>query len=101
MRPLMRAAMLSAALLAGSAARAAEPPLPQATPESEGFSAERLQRIEAFFKREIEADRVPGAVVGIARDGKLVYLQAFGYQDKDKNVPMQVDTIFGLASMTK
>jgi len=44
---------------------------------------------------------VPGAVVAIARDGNLVYLKAFGNVDKDKGLPMQVDSIFALASMTK
>jgi CubicO group peptidase (beta-lactamase class C family) len=101
MHPVIRAASLCAAVLLSSAVNAAEPPLPPASPESEGFSTERLQRIETFFRHEIDANRVPGAVVGIARDGKLIYLKAFGSQDKEKNVPMQVDTIFGLASMTK
>ena len=76
-------------------------PLPPIEPQNAGFSAERLNRIEEFFSREITQNRVPGAVVGIVRDGKIVYLKAFGYQDKEKGLPMQVDTIFGLASMTK
>jgi CubicO group peptidase (beta-lactamase class C family) len=76
-------------------------PLPAIEPQNAGFSAERLNRIEEFFSREITQNRVPGAVVGIARDGKIVYLKALGYRDKEKGLPMQVDTIFGLASMTK
>jgi CubicO group peptidase (beta-lactamase class C family) len=101
MRPVTLAAALCVAVSIWSGVHAAEPPLPPTAPESAGFSAERLRRIDDFFDREIKANRVPGAVVGIARDGRLVYLKAFGYQDKDGGVPMQVDTIFGLASMTK
>ena len=92
-------ALASAIVVSGSIASAET--LPTIAPQHAGFSDERLMRIEEFFNREIGLDRVPGAVVGIARDGKLVYLKAFGYRDKAKNLPMQTDTIFGLASMTK
>ena len=76
-------------------------PLPAATPESVGMSAQRLANIDAFFKGEIDKQRVPGAVVAIARNGKLVYFKAFGMADAAKGLAMQTDTIFQLASMTK
>lgn len=76
-------------------------PLPAATPDSVGFSAERLKNIDAFFTQEIERKRVPGAVVAIARQGQLVYFKAFGQADPVKGTPMTTDTIFQLASMTK
>ena len=76
-------------------------PLPTATPESAGFSSARLANIDAFFTAEIERQRVPGAVVAIARHGKLVYFKAFGMADAAKGLPMRTDTIFQLASMTK
>jgi CubicO group peptidase (beta-lactamase class C family) len=76
-------------------------PLPTGAPESVGMSSERLQNIDRFFAREIERNRVPGAVVAIAHRGKLVYFKAFGFADKAKGVPMTTDTMFRLASMTK
>jgi len=76
-------------------------PLPVAAPDSVGFSAERLKNIDAFFASEIERKRVPGVVVAIARQGKLVYFKAFGQADPVKGTPMTTDTIFQLASMTK
>lgn len=76
-------------------------PLPPVTPDKAGFSAEGLARIDRFFAREIEANRVPGAVIAIARDGKLVHFKAYGFQDKAAGTPMRTDTIFQLASMTK
>jgi CubicO group peptidase (beta-lactamase class C family) len=91
--------LLSTALLAASAAQAQ--PLPTAPPESVGFSAERLRNIDSFFAAEIERKRVPGAVVAIARNGKLVYFKAFGVSDPVKGTPMVTDQIFQLASMTK
>lgn len=76
-------------------------PLPTVPPDKAGFSAEGLARIDAFFAREIAANRVPGAVVAIARDGKLVHYKAYGFLDKAAGARMPLDAIFQLASMTK
>lgn len=89
----LAAAMLSAGAFAQ--------PLPRVAPEAAGFSSDGLARIDRFFEREIEANRVPGAVVAIARDGKLVYYKAHGFLDKAAAVPMPLDAVFQLASMTK
>lgn len=80
---------------------AAAQPLPVASPEAAGVSAQRLHNIDDFFAREIEQHRVPGAVVAVAREGKLVYFKAFGVQDPATGAPMRTDTMFQLASMTK
>jgi CubicO group peptidase (beta-lactamase class C family) len=92
---------LLGALALVTATLAQAQPLPTAAPESVGMSSERLQNIDAFFAREIERNRVPGAVVAIAHRGKLVYFKAFGFADKAQGVPMTTDTMFQLASMTK
>jgi CubicO group peptidase (beta-lactamase class C family) len=76
-------------------------PLPRARPEEVGMSSPRLAEIGQMLEAEIAAHRMPGAVVAIARRGKLVYFQAHGYRDKAAGVPMTVDTIFNIASMTK
>ena len=44
---------------------------------------------------------MPGAVVAIARRGKLAYYEAFGFSDAAAKTPMAKDAIFSLASMTK
>ena len=75
--------------------------IPIGTLAETGFTAEGLKRIDAFFASEIEKKRVPGGVVGIVRDGKLVYLKAHGTSNPETQAPMQVDSIFALASMTK
>jgi CubicO group peptidase (beta-lactamase class C family) len=76
-------------------------PLPEAKPDEAGFSAQGLARMDDFFAREIAAKRVPGAVVAIARDGRLVHYKAYGQLDAAKGTPMPIDAIFALASMTK
>ena len=76
-------------------------PLPPVSAPEAGFSSEGLARIDKFFDRETQANRVPGAVIAIARDGKLVYYKAYGHLDKPKGTPIPRDAIFALASMTK
>ena len=70
-------------------------------PEELGFSPARLARITAWYQGRVDAGELPGAVVAIARNGKLAYLQATGFQDAAKKIPMQQDSIFWIASMTK
>jgi CubicO group peptidase (beta-lactamase class C family) len=79
----------------------ASDPLPRAKPEQVGMSSERLALIGKTLNADIERGRIPGAVVAIARKGKLVYFEAFGYRDKAAGVAMTTDTIFNIASMTK
>ncbi len=72
-----------------------------ADPEGAGFSPARLQRIAPWYQAQIEKGAVTGAVVAIARDGKLATLQAIGTQDRAGKIPMKPDAIFWFASMTK
>src|SRR5690349_13913546 len=63
-------------------------PLPRARPETVGMSADRLGEIGKRLNADIEAGRIPGAVVMIARKGKLIYSETFGFRDKAANVAM-------------
>jgi CubicO group peptidase (beta-lactamase class C family) len=74
--------------------------------KSLGFSAARLARIAPWYQARFDAfppsdGLVPGAVVAIAKGGKLAYLQAIGFQDRAKTIPMQTNSIFWIASMSK
>jgi CubicO group peptidase (beta-lactamase class C family) len=76
--------------------------IPQASnPEEVGLSKERLQRISAWIQADIDKKVIPGAVVMVLRKGKIAYFEAFGYQDREKNIPMTRNSIFRIASMTK
>ena len=70
-------------------------------PESAGFSAERLLRIDDAIVRDIEDDKLSGAVALVARDGDIVYHKAFGYADIAGRESMTTDSIFRIASMTR
>lgn len=75
--------------------------LPMADPESVGMSSQRLERIDDFMQRYIDADMVAGTVTLVARKGKVVHFQAQGMKDVERGQEMTTDTIFRMASMTK
>ena len=76
--------------------------LPKANkPEDVGFSSERLKRVTDAFQSEVDKGVIPGAVVLIARNGKIAYLEAFGFQNRESKEPMKTDAIFRIASMSK
>jgi CubicO group peptidase (beta-lactamase class C family) len=75
--------------------------LAPATPEQVGMSSQRLAKIAAVFKQEIDGGRIPGAVIAVARKGKLVYYEAFGTRDPGAGTAMTKDSIFRIYSMTK
>jgi CubicO group peptidase (beta-lactamase class C family) len=97
-----RTIALLACSLAGLAGAAhAADPLPRVDPARAGFSAAGLARIDRFYADEISRDRIPGAVIAVARGGKLAYYKPIGFQDKAAGTPLKADAIFNLASMTK
>ena len=75
--------------------------LVQARPEDVGLSSERLERIRTVLEADIESGKMPGAVLAIARRGKLAFLETYGFRDKTAGVAMTQDALFNIASMTK
>ncbi|MGB7012283.1 MAG: serine hydrolase domain-containing protein, partial [Pseudolabrys sp.] len=75
--------------------------MPRAKPEEVGLSSARLKRLTGILKADIDNGVVPGAVVLVARHGKIACLEALGYRDREAGAQMATDTIFRIASMTK
>jgi CubicO group peptidase (beta-lactamase class C family) len=99
--PIRRNWFLVLAFAAQVALAQAAAPLPEANPEEVGLSSARLGRLDAAMQRAVDSGELPGAVVLIARDGQLVHAKTYGWQDREKNIPMAADSIFRLYSMTK
>ena len=78
--------LLAALLLAGCAAVGGQ--------RSAGLDEGRLQRIEAAVQKDVAAGRIPGAVMVLARDGKVVMQKSVGQQDPAKGLAMRADSIF-------
>lgn len=72
-----------------------------ATPESLGFSPERLGRLHEAMQHEVDEKRLAGVVTLLMRHGKLVDERSYGVKDLASNAPMTDDTIFRIYSMTK
>jgi CubicO group peptidase (beta-lactamase class C family) len=86
----------------GSGAAFSGPPLPKASsPEEVGLSSERLARIERVIGSDIKKKQLPGAVIAVARRGKLAYTFVAGQQDPTQGTPITADSIFRIYSMTK
>src|SRR5688572_5684415 len=76
-------------------------PVPAGKAEDAGLSTERLARIKEAVQRHIDNGNVPGAVTLVARNGKVVHMEAHGVIDVEARRPMPKDGIFRLASMSK
>ncbi len=77
------------------------PPLSEESAESAGMSDERLARIDLMLTEAVEEEKIPGAVALVARNGKIVFHQAFGTADHETGRVFQPDDIFRIASQTK
>lgn len=72
-----------------------------ALPESVGMDSDTLALIGELVRNAIDTGATPGAVVLVARNGKIVYHQAFGHHTYSGSQIMEKDAIFDLASVTK
>lgn len=94
----MKPFFLSLALLVAVSAQAQ---LPTASPKSAGFDPARLEVLHATTRRFVDEGQHAGIITLLARDGKLVDFQTYGYRDLEKKLPMERDTICRAYSMSK
>ncbi len=97
--PAFLAVVLLSATFSPGAARKG---LVQANPEDVGLLSSRLKHIDAAVAAAIEANETPGAVVLVARHGRIAYFKAYGNRSiQPAREPMTIDTIFDMSSLTK
>ena len=75
--------------------------LPQVKPEQVGLSSERLGRITAILKADADKGTIPGAILLVARHGKIAAFDTVGVRDPGSKAPMTKDAIFRIYSMSK
>ena len=80
---------------------ATAPSLPVASPESVGFVAGGLDKMDAGMQDLVDKKHLAGIVTLVARHGKVVQHKAYGMQDAEWQTPMRTDTIARIYSMTK
>ncbi len=79
----------------------AQDTLAEATPQSQHFSPERLDRIDKVMKEYIEQGKMTGAAYLVVRNGKIILYRAVGYNDYENKTPLKRNDIFRIASQTK
>src|SRR5882757_64060 len=70
-------------------------------PPGAHFNPDKLAKVGAFFRNEVDTGKIAGAIVLIQQHGKPVYHESFGVQDVVSKEPITDKTIFRLFSMTK
>lgn len=70
-------------------------------PENVGMDGETLNKIKAIVQEAIDSAATPGCNIVIARRGKVIFNEAFGWKTYDRLEPTQENTIYDLASITK
>jgi len=75
--------------------------LPAAKPEAVGLSSQRIERIATIVQKNIDDQRIAGAVTLVVRHGQVAWLKAQGMQDREAGKAMRPDTIFRICSMSK
>ena len=87
--------------VAQTANRHKTPDATAVSPESVGFSSERLENLHKIIQDEIDQKQLAGAITILARHGKVVDYRVYGERDLESHTPMAKDTIFRDYSMTK
>ncbi len=98
----MRAILLLHLLLASNLLAAdAYPPARFTDPDRLRKLESALPEIDRLFRQYAADRKVPGMVWGVVIDGKLAHVATTGLRDRETNSPVQPDTVFRIASMTK
>ena len=93
LRPLVGGALLAIAAVSSAAAEGTFD-----IPAGAHFNKQKLEKIGEFFRNEIAAEKIPGAILLIQQHGKPVYHEFFGVRDTTTKAPMTDDTIFRIFS---
>ncbi|MEU0335799.1 serine hydrolase domain-containing protein [Streptomyces sp. NPDC006193] len=70
-------------------------------PEEAGLDATALERLDRHFARHVDAGRLPGYLVAVARGGRVAHLTTYGLRDVAAGLPVEPDTLWRIYSMTK
>jgi CubicO group peptidase (beta-lactamase class C family) len=92
---------IAAAALSVTATAWGKSPRPPVDPAKAGLDAQKLGTLRTEFQKFIETKKISGAVTVIGRKGHLASFEVMGLRDVENNKPMEADTVFRIASMSK
>ena len=90
--------VMTAVVFGGAGLRADDPIV---SPESVGFSSAGLKTFRDGMRALVDESKLAGVTTLVARHGKVVHFDAYGKRDLETGKPVEKDTIFRIASMTK
>lgn len=93
--------LLSLSIFPQTTTQKKSPPLTEDSPTAQGMSPERLAKIDNMLKSNVAEGKLPEAVALIARNGKIIFHNAYGMSDTESGKKFQKDAIFRIASQTK
>src|SRR4051794_20380144 len=70
-------------------------------PAEVGFDPARLARLDTHFARYVDEGLLPGWLLLVSRGGHVVHLSTYGQRDVEAGLPVELDTVFRIYSMTK
>jgi CubicO group peptidase (beta-lactamase class C family) len=73
----------------------------EAEPGEAGLDARALERLDRHFAQEVDAGRLPGFLLAVARGGRIAHLTTYGLRDIAAGRPVETDTLWRIYSMTK
>ena len=65
------------------------------------LTPQQIARIDADVESILHRYDTPGAALAIAKQGRIVYTNAYGMRDRERHLPTKVDTNFEIGSITK
>lgn len=71
------------------------------TVENSYLTCAKARAVDAAVRREMAKQRAVGVAVGIVRNGQVVYIRGYGYEDRERRVPVTSGTMFRWASISK
>src|SRR6476646_6318278 len=98
MRIIDRIVLTSVATLVAKLCAAAPAPQPHITAEQ---VTNAVQEVEKLAQKQIDQNAVPGLAIAVVFQDKVVYAKGFGVRDVNTNAPVDADTVFQLASVSK
>ena len=70
-------------------------------PDEVGLDASRLGRLDSHFQRYVDEGKLAGWLLAVTRGGKVAHLSTAGHRDREESLPVEMDTIWRIYSMTK
>lgn len=81
--------------------RSDKAPPPKKTIPETGQPVKGLEPFDRLMRSFVRLHQIPGAALAVVKDGRLVYARGFGYADIGRKQPVQPDSLFRIASISK